>query len=80
MLRPLQIGPTEFMADRFFRVSMPDLAIGEWSRIATIHSDRYYRASQALAAIRDVMVRDNRNAEAEKITAWIDELKNASAR
>ena len=74
MLQPLQLGPTEFLADRLQRIGETDLAIGQWMRIATLHADRYDRARRALTAAADSLTRQGRPAEAKKIEAWIDEL------
>ncbi len=76
MLLPLQIGPTEFLADRLGRVSMSELAVGEWTRIATLHLERYHRASLALEAARNLLQRENRPLEAERYAAWIEQLQD----
>ncbi len=78
LLRPLQIGPTEFLADRLGRISSADLAVGEWTRIATVHADRYHRATIALSAARAILIRENRQLEAERYAAWIEQLKEKS--
>lgn len=80
LLLPLQIGPTEFLADRLSRLSLTDLAVGEWTRIATAHGERYYRATRALTAAQQRLQQENRTEEANRLSAWIDQLQQASPR
>lgn len=75
LIRPLQLGPTEFIADRLMRIGQKDLAIGQWMRIATIHSQRYDRVKIALNAARSTLQRDGNTAEAERIAEWIKDLE-----
>ncbi len=74
LIEPLQIGPTEFLADRLLRVRETDLAIGQLLRIATIHGDRYHRAARALKTAAELMVRQGREEEAKRLQPWIDQL------
>ena len=72
LIQPLQIGPTEFLADRFGRVGLADLAIGQWSRIATLHADRPHRAALALAAAQRLLTQQGRIDEAKRFQAWAE--------
>jgi hypothetical protein len=73
---PLQIGPTEFIADRLMRIGQVDLAIGQWLRIASQHGDRYHRAVPALKTAAQLLQREGQIEEAEKLNEWIAELAN----
>jgi hypothetical protein len=75
MLQPLQLGPTEFLADRLQRVGETDLAMEQWMRIATLHADRYDRTRKALSAAAASLTRAGRTTEATKLETWIDELE-----
>lgn len=74
-LRPLQIGPTEFLADRLHRIGQADLAVGQWSRIASLHTDRYHRAAAALKAAQRQLQQQERIEEAKRLQAWIEQLQ-----
>lgn len=74
LLRPLQIGPTEFLADRLMRIGEVDLAIGQLLRIATVHGDRYHRAAIALKTASKLLEREGRVEEAKRLKPWIDRL------
>lgn len=74
LIEPLQIGPTELIADRLTRVGQIDLAIGEWMRIASVHGDRYHRASRALQTVAELLRRNDRNEEAKRLAPWIESL------
>lgn len=72
--QPLRIGPTEFVADRLMRIGESDLAIGYWVRIASLHPERYHRAALALKTAQELLKRNDRQDEAERLTPWIEEL------
>lgn len=74
LLEPLQIGPTEFIAERCARTGMIDLAIGQWSRIATLHSDRPHRVAAALNAAARTLTQQNRMEEAKRFQSWAEEF------
>lgn len=74
LIQPLQIGPTEFLADRLARVGMIDQAIGQWSRIATIHGDRPHRAAVALAAAQRLLTQQGRLDEAKRFQEWAEQF------
>jgi len=74
LIQPLQIGPTEFLADRLARVGMIDQAIGQWSRIATIHADRPHHATLALAAAQRLLTQQGRTDEAKRFQVWAEEF------
>ena len=75
LLEPLQIGPTEFIAERCARTGMIDLAIGQWSRIATVHADRPHRVFAALNAASRTLGQQGRADEAKRFQAWAEEFK-----
>ena len=74
LIQPLQIGPTEFLADRFGRVGLTDLAIGQWSRIAALHADRPYRAALALASAQRLLTQQGRPEEAKRFQVWAEQF------
>jgi hypothetical protein len=78
MLRPLALGPTEFLSDRLMRIGQYDLALGYAFRIATLYSDRFPRARRALASAAEMLNRQERKADAEKVSAWIKQLDGAN--
>ncbi len=47
MLLPLQAGPTALLATRLEQTGKAELALGEWLRILTLHSDRVSLATKA---------------------------------
>ncbi|MGN6547390.1 MAG: hypothetical protein ACTHK7_20225 [Aureliella sp.] len=73
LLLPLQLGPSEFMAERFARVDKTDLAIGEWLRIAANHRQHPHRAAAALEQARTRLVRIGDDAQAARAAAWLAE-------
>jgi len=75
LIEPLQIGPTEFIAERCARTGMIDLAIGQWSRIATMHSNRSHRAWNALNAAARTLNQQNRAEEANRFLTWAEEFR-----
>lgn len=74
LITPLQIGPTEFLADRLARVGLIDQAIGQWSRIATIHADRPHHAALALTAAQRLLTQQGRNEEARRFQTWAEQF------
>ncbi len=77
LIQPLQLGPTEFIADRLARIEQADLAIGQWSRIATIHVDRYHRSAYARTEILKLLRQLQRDEEAKRLEAWIEQTQAA---
>lgn len=78
MLRPLALGPTEFISDRLMRIGQHDLAIGYAMQIATLYPNRFPRARRALVVAADVLKKHDRKADAEKVSAWISQLDGAN--
>lgn len=76
LVQPLQLGPTEVIAERLMRAGESELAIGQWMRIAAVHGDRYHRAAQALEAAAMQLRRLGREDEALRVNPWIDELRS----
>lgn len=74
LLLPLQLGPTEFMAERFSRVDKTSLAIGEWLRIAANHRQHPYRAASALDQARARLARSGDDTQAQRAAEWMAEL------
>lgn len=78
LLPPLQLGPTEFIADRLMRIGEMDLAIGQWMRIAKLHPEQYHRASAALEMASKQLKRAGREEEAQRLEPWILQLRGHS--
>jgi hypothetical protein len=78
MLRPLALGPTEFISDRLMRIGQHDLAIGLACQIATSYSDRFPRARRALVSAVEMLKKQGRKADEEKMSAWIKQLDGAN--
>ena len=74
LIPPLQLGPTEFLADRLMRVGETDLAIGQLVRIASEHSDRYHRAVLALESAKMLLTRDGKAEQAQRLDPWIQKI------
>lgn len=74
LLLPLQLGPSEFMAERFARVDKTSLAVGEWLRIAATHRQHPHRASLALEQASARLARSRDDAQAERARAWLAEI------
>lgn len=74
MLIPVSLGPTEFMMDRLMRIGQHELAIGCAVRIATIHTDNYFRSRRALVAANQLLKKQGRDAEADQVDQWIKKL------
>ncbi len=75
LIPPLQLGPTELIADRLMRVGETDLAIGQWMRIASMHPEQYHRASAALEMASGQLKRVGREEEAKRLEPWIMQLR-----
>lgn len=75
LIEPLQIGPTEFLADRLARVGMIDQAIGQWSRIATVHANRPHIAARSLLAAQRLLTQQGRPEEAKRFQLWAEQFK-----
>ena len=55
LLLPLQLGPTELIADRWRAAQQPSLSGFEYLRIAILHRDRYDRVRSAAALAEEVL-------------------------
>lgn len=74
---PMQLGPTEFLAERFSRTDKPALAIGEWLRIAATYNDHPHRAAVALEEAGQRLGRsqmDSKELQSQSTRAWREEL------
>lgn len=74
LLPPLQLGPTEFIADRLQRIGELELAFGEWSRIGSQYSDQPVRARAALGSAAAHLKRLGRDDDAQRFETWMNEL------
>ncbi|MEM8736081.1 MAG: hypothetical protein AAGG44_17765, partial [Planctomycetota bacterium] len=74
LLPALQLGPTEFLADRLMRIGETELAVGQVLRIASEPHGRYHRLRPILVRARDALNSKNLESEAEKLEVWINEL------
>ncbi len=74
LIPPLQLGPTEFIADRLMRIGQTELAIGQWLRIASQHADHPHRAAKAIQSAAAQLKRLGRDEEAQRLEAWINQL------
>ena len=77
---PMQLGPTEFLAERFSRVDRPALAIGEWLRIAATYTEHPHRAAMALEQASERISRsafDDKESQVRSARAWRDELQSS---
>ncbi len=75
LLLPLQAGPTMLLADRLQQAGQTSLAIPEWLRIATMHSDRYHLATRAIPKASAALRAANRNEEADRVLSMLDSFK-----
>ncbi|RMF37357.1 MAG: hypothetical protein D6753_17715 [Planctomycetota bacterium] len=73
LLGPLQLGPTEFMAERLAQTGQIELAVGQWMRIVTQHQDRYHRWQAAVEQVESALQRLGNPEQAERFQAWIDQ-------
>ena len=55
------------LAERLQQAGQPTLAITEWLRIATLHSDRYHLAIKAKKKAIDTLKTLGRNDEADRV-------------
>lgn len=77
---PMQLGPTEFLAERFSRVDRPALAIGEWLRIAATYAEHSHRAALALEQAGERLSRtefSEKDSQVSSARAWREELQSS---
>jgi hypothetical protein len=79
LLLPLQLGPSEFLAERLSRIGRTDLAVGEWMRIAALHPEHAYRARLALEAAQQRLSRESNDSSAKAVADWIGQLDAVQA-
>lgn len=75
---PMQLGPTEFLAERFSRIDRPELAIGEWLRVAATYPEQPHRAAMALEQAAERLTRSEfseKDSQVSSARAWRDELQ-----
>lgn len=75
LLVPIQAGPTMLLAERLQQAGQTNLAIPEWLRIATLHSDRYHLATKAIPKASEALRTAGRNAEADHVQLLLDRYK-----
>jgi hypothetical protein len=82
MLPALALGPTEFLSDRLMRIGQQELALGFAFQIATAHTNRHAsqfpRARRALVSAAEMLKKQDRKSDAEKVSAWIKQLDGAN--
>lgn len=69
LLLPLQLGPTELIADRWRAARQPSLSAFESLRIAILHRDRYDRVRVARVAAEEVLGKEAVQQSAERLQA-----------
>ena len=75
LLLPLQAGPTMLLAERLQQAGQSHLAIPEWLRIATLHSDRYHLAIKAIPKASATLRDAGRKEEADRVQSLLDRYK-----
>ncbi len=75
LLVPMQAGPTMLLAERLQQAGLTNLAIPEWLRIATLHSDRYHLATKAIPKASSALRTAGRNEEADRVQLLLDRYK-----
>lgn len=71
-LLPLQLGPTELIADRWRAAQKPSLSAFEYLRIALLHKDRYDRRQFALKQAEALLNMAKHESDAQKLKALYD--------
>lgn len=79
LLLPLQLGPTELIADRWRAAQQPPLSAFESLRIAILHRDRYDRVRYARKAAEEVLGKDVVEKSADRWQALFPILNEARA-
>ena len=74
MLTPLAVGPTEFVVDRLMRIEEYELAFGYAARIVSQNRENTVKNGRALKNMTDILKRQGREQELEKLTQWIQKL------
>jgi tetratricopeptide (TPR) repeat protein len=74
MLLPIQVGPTEVIADKLDQAGNAQQAVPEWLRIAIVHRDRYDAASRAIARAAKAKRDAGQEAEAKRIEELLQTL------
>lgn len=75
LLVPAQAGPTMLLADRLEKAGQTSLAIPEWLRIATLHSDRYHLATKAIAKAAAALRAAGQEEQADRALSLLDPYK-----
>jgi tetratricopeptide (TPR) repeat protein len=74
MLLPIQVGPTEVIADKLDQAGQAVQAVPEWLRIAIVHRDRYDAASRAIARAAKAKRDAGQESEAKRIEDLLQTL------
>ncbi len=74
LLLPLQVGPTELIADKLDQAGKTEQAVPEWLRLAIVHRDRYDAASRAIRLAAQATRAAGKIEEANRIEKLIEEL------
>ncbi len=71
LLLPLQIGPTELIADRWRSAQQDSLAAFEYLRIATLHRDRVDRLTTAQNTAEELLTKSGNKADMIRFQKWL---------
>jgi hypothetical protein len=71
MFVPLQAGPTTLLATRLAQAGQASLALSEWLRIATLHSERYHLSRHANNQAAEALRKMGRTTEADAVEALL---------
>ncbi len=72
---PLQAGPTALLAYRLEQTNNPNLAIAEWLRVASLHSDRYHLVELANRRSLDLAKKSNDATLLQSVSSSLKQLK-----
>lgn len=72
---PLQAGPTALLAYRLEETNNPNLAIAEWLRVASLHSDRYHLVELANRRSLDLAKKSKDATLLESVSSSLKQLK-----
>jgi hypothetical protein len=75
LMLPAQAGPTMLLAERLQQAGQTNLAIPEWLRIATMHTDRYHLATKAIPRVTEALRASSRDEDADRVQTLLDRFK-----
>jgi hypothetical protein len=68
---PLQLGPTELIADRWRSAQEDSLATFEYLRIVTLHRNRIDRLKNAQALAEELLSKSSNPADIKRFQQWL---------